>query len=268
MAGYDTVTLMTDRGQVDEAVGVVRSILADMAPSANVVDLTHGIERHDVRAGALALARSVPYIAPGIVLASVDPDGSSQRRSIAVEIGDGVGVMVGSDNGLLANAVAIVGGAGRTVELTDERYRLPSAGSLWELRDVLAPAAAHLCEGVDLAELGPAIDPASLLPSLVPIPRFENEQVLAEVMWVDHFGRVQLNLEAEMIDHLGNTIVTTINSQQRVVMRHRSINDVPDGQVGLVTDTFGLMALVSPQRSAAAEFDIDVGAEVVLSEAR
>lgn len=268
MTGYDTVTLMTDRGVHDEAVGLVHSIFADMAPAARVVDLTHGIPRHDVRAGSLTLARSVPYIAPGVVVASVDPDGSAGRRSIAVEVGDGVGVLVGPDNGLLGNAVAIVGGAGRSVELVDERYRLPSPGALWELRDVLAPAAAHLCNGVDLAELGPAVDPASLLPSLVPVSRFENEQVVGEVMWIDHFGRVQLNLDAEVIDHLGDVLVISSGEQRRVITRKAGIQDVAEGQVGLVVDSFGLMSIVAPQRSAAEELGLHVGAEIVVSEAR
>lgn len=268
MSGFDTVTLLTDRGLTDEAVGVVHSIFADMSPATRVVDLTHGIDRHDIRAGSLALARSVPYIAPGVVVASVDPDGAAGRRSIAVEIGGGVGILVGPDNGLLGNAVAIVGGAGRTVELVDERFRLPSPGALWELRDVLAPAAANLCNGIDLAELGPAIDPAGLLPSLVPVPRFENTQVVGEVMWVDHFGKIQLNVDDETIEHLGEVLVVSSGELRRVITRKPQINDVADGQLGLVADAFGLMSIVSPLRSAAEELGLHVGAEIVLSEAR
>ncbi len=268
MSGYDTVTLLTDRGLEDEAVGLVHSIFADMAPAARVVDLTHGIARHDVRAGSLALARSVPYIAPGVVVASVDPDGSAGRRSIGVEVGDGVGVLLGPDNGLLGNAVAIVGGAGRCVELVDERFRLPSPGAVWELRDVLAPAAAHLCNGVDLGELGPSLDPASLLPSLVPVSRFENEQVIGEVMWIDHFGRVQLNLDADVIDHLGDVLVVSSGEQRRVITRRPGVQDVVEGQLGLIVDAFGLISIVSPQRSAAEELGLHVGAEIVVSEAR
>lgn len=265
---YSTVTLMTDRGHTDEAVGVVHSIMADMAPGSRVVDLTHNVERYDVRAGALVLARSVAYIAPGIVIASVDPHGSAERRSVAVEVGDGIGVLLGPDNGLLANAVAIVGGAGRTVELSNEAFRLPSPGAVWPLRDVLAPAAAHLCNGVDLAELGAPIDPFTLLPSLVPIPRFDNEQVVAEAMWIDHFGAVQLNVDADMIDHLGAVVVISNGENRRVVRRHGSAVDIAEGQLGLVTDAFGVMSIVSPRRSAADELSVAVGAEIVLSEAR
>ena len=71
---------------------------------------------------------------------------------------DGAGVMVGPDNGLLAPAVAIAGGAQRAVELTNPEYQLAAPGATFAGRDVFAPAAAHLCNGVELDALGPAVD--------------------------------------------------------------------------------------------------------------
>ena len=265
---YETVTLMTDRGRTDESVGVVHSILRDLAPHTAVVDLCHDIEAHDVRAGSLMLARSVPYIAPGVVVASVDPHGGDVRRSIGVEIGDGVGVLLGPDNGLLGSAVAIVGGAGRCVELVDERYRLPSPGAVSSLRDVMAPAAAHIANGVDLGELGPAVDPNSLLPSLVPVPRHENEQIAAEVLSVDPFGAVQLNVDETAIDHLGPILVLSFGDSNRTVRRFDTVADIAGGQVGLVPDAHGLMAVAAHQRSAAVELGLATGAEVLIAMAK
>ena len=267
-ATYDTITFMSDLGRGDEAVGVVHSIIRDTAPAATVVDLCHDIEMYDVRAGSLMLARSVPYIAPGVVLASVDPHGSLERRSIAVEIGEGVGVLIGPDNGLLASAVAIVGGAGRCVELVDERFRLPSPGSMSPLRDVLAPAAAHIASGIDMSDLGPVVDPASLLPSLVPVPRFENEQVVAEVLSVDPTGAVQLNVDDSVVDHLGEILVLSFGESRRTVRRFAAISDIGSGQVGLVPDAHGLLAITAQRRSAAEELSIATGAEVIIAEAR
>src|SRR5205814_510379 len=118
-----------------------------------VIDITHEVPPHDVRAGSLALVRSVQYLAPGVVLGVVDPGVGTERRAIAVEVGGGDGVFVGPDNGLLASAVAMAGGASRAVELTDVRYHLPAPGPTFAGRDIFAPATAHLCNGVDLAEL-------------------------------------------------------------------------------------------------------------------
>ena len=152
---YDTVSFLTDYGLDDEFAGVVRSVVRDIAPHATVVDLTHGIRPFDIRGGSLALARAIPYVAEGVVLAVVDPGVGTARRAIAVEVADGAGVLVGPDNGLLAPAVAIVGGAERVVELTNADYHLATLGSTFAGRDVFGPVAAHLCNGVDLAELGP-----------------------------------------------------------------------------------------------------------------
>src|SRR5437588_10183527 len=104
---FETVSFLSDYGHADEFVGVVKGVLRSLAPHAVVIDVCHEIPAHDVRAGALALARSVQYLPPGIVLAVVDPGVGTDRRAIAVEVGepgpdgDGTAVFVGPDNGLL-----------------------------------------------------------------------------------------------------------------------------------------------------------------------
>ena len=81
-----------------------------------------------------------------------------------MEVADGEGVLVGPDNGLLAPAVAMAGGAGRTVEITNPDHRLLAPGATFAGRDIFAPAAAFLCNGGDLTELGPEVDADLLMP--------------------------------------------------------------------------------------------------------
>src|SRR5688572_30012127 len=166
---YDTVSFLSDYGTVDEFAGVVKSVIRSIAPGALVVDLTHEIPPHDLRAGALALVRASQYVAPGVILAVVDPGVGTDRRAVAVEVAGGQGVFVGPDNGLLASAVAMTGGAERAVELTNADYHLAAPGPTFAGRDVFAPAAAHLCTGVDLADLGDTIDPFTLRPGVLPL---------------------------------------------------------------------------------------------------
>ncbi len=118
MPTYETVSFLSDYGSVDEFVGVVHSVIRQLAPGVGVVDVTHEVAPHDVRGGSLTLARAAQYLAPGVVLAVVDPGVGTARRAVAIEVGDGEAVFVGPDNGLLAPAVAMVGGATRAVELT------------------------------------------------------------------------------------------------------------------------------------------------------
>src|ERR1700674_5473409 len=123
---YQTISFLSDYGHADEFVGVVHSVVRSIAPHVRVIDIGHEIPAHDVRAGALTLVRAVQYLAPGVVLAVVDPGVGTDRRAIAVSVGEAdEAVFVGPDNGLLAPAVAMVGGAGRAVELTEAGYHLP-----------------------------------------------------------------------------------------------------------------------------------------------
>src|SRR3954471_8221861 len=112
---HDTVSFLSDYGLTDEFVGVVKSVIRSIAPTTTVIDISHQIPRHDVRTGSLTLVRAVQYLAPGVVLAVVDPGVGTDRRAVAVEVGDGEAVFVGPDNGLLASAVSMVGGATRAV---------------------------------------------------------------------------------------------------------------------------------------------------------
>ena len=159
---YDTISFISDYGLSDEFVGVVKSVIRSIAPEVAVVDVTHDVAPHDVRAGGLALARSAQYLVPGVVLAVVDPGVGGNRRAVAVEVGDGASVLVGPDNGLLAPAVAMVGGASRAVELTAEHYHLQSPGPTFAGRDLFAPVAAHLCLGTSFEDLGTPLPVTSL----------------------------------------------------------------------------------------------------------
>src|SRR5947207_7366315 len=166
--GFDTISFLSDYGLTDEFVGVCKAVIRRIAPEALVIDICHEIPPHDVRAGSLTLARAAQYLPAGVVLGIVDPGVGGDRRAVAVEAGDGEAVFVGPDNGLLASAVAMAGGATRAVELTNDDFHLPAPGPTFAGRDVFAPVAAHLCAGVELDQLGEATDPLSLLPGLLP----------------------------------------------------------------------------------------------------
>jgi S-adenosylmethionine hydrolase len=264
MARYDTITFLSDYGRTDEFVGVVHSVIRSIAPEVAVVDLTHDIAPYDVRGGGLALARATPYLCPGVVVAVVDPQVGTSRRPIAVEVGDGASVLVGPDNGVLAPAVALCGGASRAVQLANPDYQLPSDAVTFDGRDVFAPAAAHLCVGVDLAELGPSIDPISLFPAMVPLPREEEGRLHAEVLWVDRYGNAQLNVDPEELTPFADDVRLVMVDGARSARRVPAFADLEPGELGLVTDAYGLVAVVLDRRSAAGELGLSTGSEVTI----
>ena len=266
---YDTISFLTDFGTVDEFVGVVKSVIRDIAGHVTVIDLTHEIPPFDVRAGSLALARSISYVPSGVVLAVVDPGVGTDRRCVAIEVADGDGVLVGPDNGLLAPAVAMAGGAGRSVVLSNAEFQLVAPGATFAGRDIMGPAAAHLCNGVDLYELGEPIDPALLLPGTVPLPRNENGTLVGEVLWIDRFGNCQLNVGPDDIAELGDDVRVTVGELSgaaiiRVARRCANFQQLGVGTLGLLTDSYGMIALCLERRSAAEELQIGPSDQVVL----
>ena len=271
--GYDTISFLSDYGHNDEFAGVVHSVIASIAPHVRVVDVTHGIAPCDVRAGGLALARAAQYLLPGVVLAVVDPGVGTDRRPVAVEVGDGASVLVGPDNGLLAPAVALVGGTSRAVQLANPAYRLDAQAELgrtFDGRDVFGPAAAHLCCGVPLSALGPAINPATLTPGMLPVSHRDGDDLVAEVLWIDRFGNCQLNLDPGDLEELapdGAPLQIAAGNDLRTAERVAAYADVSAGRVGLITDSSGLVSLAMPRRSAADDLGLHEGAEVRLTSA-
>lgn len=265
---YDTVSFLSDLGSGSEHVGVVKSILRDHAPHAVVIDLGHDITPFDVRAASLSLARAVSYLNAGVIIAAVDPGAGGSRRLIAVEVGDGAGVFLGPDNGLLAPAVAIAGGAERAVILDDARHHLPGPGATFAARDILAPVAAALCNGIELFEVGTEIDVETLMPGVVPIHRDENGAVTCEVIWVDRFGNCQLNISRDDLVDLWESPVERVRMSFADTVRNVPIADnfmdLGPGALGLVVDSAGLLCVAVERGSAHRELAIGEGDAVNL----
>ena len=264
MPRHDTISFLSDFGHDDEFVGVVKSVIREIAPDATVIDLTHSIPPFDVRAGSLALARAVQYVPRGIVLAVVDPGVGTDRRAVAVEVAGGDGIFVGPDNGLLASAVAMAGGAERAVALTNPVYQLPAPGPTFAGRDIFAPAAAHLAMGLPIEELGEEVDTHSLLPGVLPLTRMEDGRLIAEVLWVDRYGNAQLNVDPDELAPLGDTVLLHVHETVRTARRADTYGAIERGGLGLVVDSYGLVSICLDRQPAATELGIGAGDEVQL----
>lgn len=260
---FDTVSFLSDYGHEDEFVGVVHSVIRTIAPHVTVIDITHQIAAHDTRAGGLALARAANYLCSGVVVAVVDPTVGTERRAVVIEVGDGDSYLVGPDNGLLAPAVGLVGGATRAIELTSPDHRLAAAGgATFDGRDVFAPTAAHLCNGVPLEELGSDINPASLMPAVLPVSAIQGDELVGEVLWIDRYGNCQLNIDPADIAYLGATMRVVMPDTEKTGVRTEAYDQIPVGRVGVIVDSSGLVSLAVARGSAASEFGLVEGDEV------
>ena len=238
------ISFLSDYGVVDEFVGVVHGVIGRISPDVRVIDIGHGSRRGDVRAGALALLRAIQYLPKGVVLAVVDPGVGTGRRAIAAETE--WGFFVGPDNGLLAPAVAMVGGVQGAASLEDPRFRLPGHGATFDGRDVFAPAAAVLATGeAGLGDLGPAVEPSSLTPLLLPLVEVGDGVADGEVWWVDSYGNAQTNVSPDDLAaiglRMGDPMSVRIGGLSHDVVWSDSYG--VDSQVIAHVDSHGLMAL-------------------------
>src|SRR2546430_4932278 len=172
------VCFLTDFGLRDDFVGTCHGVIKTIAPSAEIIDVTHGIPPQAVLQGALVLAATLPYMPVGVHLAVVDPGVGSARRPLALRDQEGH-VFVGPDNGLLMPAAEAGGGIVAAHELVNPEYALQPVSRTFHGRDLFAPAAAHLALGVPLAELGPPLDPEVLVRLRLPEPELEPARIRA-----------------------------------------------------------------------------------------
>jgi hypothetical protein len=241
-----------------------------------LVDLTHGVAPFDVRAGALALERAVPYLGPGVVVGVVDPGVAGDRRAVSLEVTskEGPRFLVGPDNGLLMWAADALGGVKRAVVLTSRGAASPgssgAAKSTFDGRDVFAPAAAALWLGTALDELGVPLDPASLVRLAPPVLAGSPGLLETEVLWVDTFGNVQLSATpdhaatAHIAERIGDELDVIAGGVRITVGLVGAFSEVPPGRLGLLVDANGHLALAGDRSSAASTLGLAAGVLVNL----
>src|SRR6478736_5554092 len=156
------LTFLSDYGLEDDFVGVCHAVIGRIAPEVRVVDLTHGLDRHDIRTAALVLRRALPFCAPGVHLAVVDPGVGAERRAVALRTADEDRILVGPDNGLLSLAAQRFGGIVEAIDIAHSSFRLEPSAATFHGRDLFAPVAAAIAAGASLAETGKPLVPDEL----------------------------------------------------------------------------------------------------------
>jgi len=258
------IAWLSDFGNSDPYVGVMKGVALTIAPDLTFVDITHEIAPQDVLGGAIALGASYRYFPPDtIFVAVVDPGVGSDRHAVAARVGSRT--FVGPDNGLLT-LVLDEGEPVQAVQLANPRFALPEVSRTFEGRDRFAPAAAWLARGVELDDLGP---PVTMLRRLQwPVPRQDASTLEGEVIHVDHFGNAMSNLTAVQIERwregvevevlVGNLSTSGITG---------TYADVQPGSVCALIGSAGYLEVAVNRGSAARRFGLGRGTPVVLRKA-
>lgn len=254
------VTFLSDYGLVDEFVGVCHGVIARRCPSARVIDLTHSIPRHDVRAGAIVLRSALPYLPAGVHLAVVDPGvsavGRHARRSVALRTFEQGRVLVGPDNGLLMPAAETLGGVIEAVDIGHSPERLEPVSRTFHGRDVFAPVAAALAAGEPLEAVGEPLPVEQLRRFGLPTAQLGDETLTVHVLRSDTFGNLILDAAHEQLTalgaRLGDTLTISHEGASRTARYAATFAEVTPGELLIYEDATRMVALAVNRGSAAA----------------
>lgn len=267
MKKRETVTFLSDYGLEDEFVGVCHGVMLRIARHVKVIDVHHNILRQDIRHGAIVLQQSVKFLPDSVHLAVVDPSVGSTRKAVAVETAWGE-TFVGPDNGLLVPAVEECGGGTRAFEITDERFLLTPVSRTFQGRDVFAPAAAHIANGVEPSELGAEIAVSDLVPLEIPDAWVHDDHLHAEVLQVDRFGNLQLNFGRAHLEKVGlaegGDLEVRIEGHRLQVPLGSTFADVEPGRFVLIEDSYRYLSLAVNKDDAAGRLRARAGSTAIV----
>jgi S-adenosyl-L-methionine hydrolase (adenosine-forming) len=192
-AAMSVITLLTDFGSENAYAGVMKGVILSIAPGAAIVDLTHGIGPQDLTQAAHELETAHRYFPPGSIhVIVVDPQVGTHRRIIAAWAGGQV--FLAPDNGILP-AVLDAGVVTRAVRVENRQFCLKPVSRTFHGRDIFAPVAAHLFNGIGPGRLGPDIPWPDLARLHLDAPYWTEDGVLAGmVIAVDRFGNLITNI--------------------------------------------------------------------------
>ncbi|MGH7907109.1 MAG: SAM hydrolase/SAM-dependent halogenase family protein [Candidatus Binataceae bacterium] len=263
------IALLTDFGYRDHYVGVMKGVIAAIAPDAPILDITHGIPPQSVEAGAIALRQSWSYFPRRtIFVAVVDPGVGTARRAIAIESASGAR-FIGPDNGLLVPA-ADDAKIERIVEINSARYRLPKTSSTFHGRDIFAPAASHLWNGTRLATLGRAI--SGIQQFALEQPRMEGDELRGTIVYIDAFGNLITNISRESLKHFAarfptRKLLVKIRRSVSVEIR-KTYGDAPHRASLAAFGSFELLEIAVREGSAADRYAAEPGMPVTVRVSR
>lgn len=244
------ISLLSDFGLSDPYVGIMKGIIAGIAPQANLIDQTHLVAPQNIRSGALILDRAYRYFPMGTIhLAVIDPGVGSNRRAIAIRTGHFL--FVGPDNGLFSLVIKRAREtkeALKICELENPRYRLEPVSPVFHGRDLFAPAAAHLANGAAVEDFGRVVDRPIMIN--FPNPKPSGSGWIGEVWAVDHFGSLETNVHANVFREVDLTRVKIKILDREITGIVNTFADKRPGELMALINSAGRLSICIANGSA------------------
>jgi len=246
------ITITTDFGYQDWYVGAMKGVICSINPESKIVDISHSVQAQDVRGGALVLEQSTEYFPAGTVhLCVVDPGVGSQREPCAFLLSNQQ-IYVVPDNGLITLLLqkhSIL----KAKVLKNPEYRLDTLSNTFHGRDVFAPAAAHLSQGLDFEKLGSDLDNPVLLDIKNPV--LEGYELKGEIIYVDVYGNCITNIKEKE--------VLRLKAKDWVLEMQTTYSSVGTGEALGYVGSSNYLEIAVNQGHAASQLQLEVGDEVV-----
>lgn len=256
----NVITLTTDFGLQDYYVSAMKAAMLNIAPDARLVDISHEIPSQDIMAGSWILQNSAMLFPEGSVhTVVVDPGVGTDRNPVALKVRDQL--FVGPDNGIFSLLTSDE--EYKAVRLTNEDYWRENPSNTFHGRDIFAPVAAHLSQGVPLEELGEPIDELVTYRWTVPIA--DKDGLEGMVIHIDKFGNLITNISESLLEeviddknvriYVGNTILDEIAT---------TFGKVTEGEPVAYIGSSGMLEVGINKGSAEEMLGVQKGAQISL----
>lgn len=271
-----TIAILTDFGDYDPFVGIMKGVMSRIAPQAKQISITQQIPPGDIQRAAIVLWQSVPHFPPGtIFLVVVDPGVGTDRKAIILT--SGKKVFIGPDNGVFSY---ILDQNSKAWELNNPEFQYTNLSTTFHGRDIFSPAAAYASLGIQPAQFGDSVQELVKLPA--PRLDFVGDSLRGEVLTVDHFGNLLTSIglfspSKEDTLHF-DPWVSALSSRDivlndpHITLKDQStlplistFSDLDGRDCGVLVGSTGLMELVANQHSAAEILKLNPGDPVTFN---
>jgi S-adenosyl-L-methionine hydrolase (adenosine-forming) len=251
------ITLTSDFGLRDPYVAEMKGVILTLNPNATIIDITHEVEKFNIRMGAFMLASAAPCFPKGTVhLAVVDPGVGTERRAILVQTKQGF--FVGPDNGVLMLA-AKKQGVEHIHELFNPKFMLPKVSATFHGRDIFAPAAAYLNIGTKPSEFGPEVADG-VVPEFANVKR-KAGSLIGEILHIDGFGNIVTNISHKEIEQ-AKTVNIKLHKLSLNVTFGKTYAQTPPREAIALIGSHGFLEIALNQDSASEKFHATVGEKI------
>jgi len=256
------ITLTTDFGLKDPYVAEMKAVILNISPNAKIVDITHEVEKFNIRMGAYTLAAACPYFPKGTIhMAVVDPGVGTKREAILIQARNAH--FIGPDNGVLTLA-AESQGIKRIYRVENPEFMLPMVSNTFHGRDVFAPAAAHLANGISPSEFGPEIREI-VTPEYAKMTKTRNT-LTGEVVHIDGFGNIITNLREKDLELIGvkRKVNLKIKGNMLKLKLCKAYSEADTQQPLAIIGSHNFLEISINQGNAAENFKTRVGDKITL----